>query len=129
MYLGQDYNPLLEVYGEKIENKEYKISENANIEILEKENNYIKLKVTNENESYIGTTEIMYDGWKAKINGIEKDVDTINYIFRGIEVEEGENIVEFYYEPQSLKIGVIVSILGIVILIIYNLYDKRKQKI
>ena len=123
-----EYNPQLEVYGENLKNKEYKISENANIEILEKESNYIKLKVINDDISYIGTTEIMYDGWKVKINGNEKNIDTINYIFRGIEVEAGENIVEFYYEPKSLIIGSIFSIIGVVILMICVLYNKRSER-
>ena len=122
----QNYNPYKEVYGERLNNKEYKISKDAKIDILEKDNNYIKLKINNDYASYIGTTEIMYDGWIAKVNGKERKIDNINYIFKGIELEEGNNIVEFYYKPISLKYGIIISGIGIVILI-FNVIFYRKN--
>jgi hypothetical protein len=127
------YNPQEEIFSDtEIENKKYNVSENDSIEILVKKDNYIKLKVTNENEARLGTTEVMYNGWKVKINGEKGKIDTVNYIFRSVELEPGENIVEFYYMPSSLIIGAYISVVGIVIwvsLLIKYFYDKKNTKI
>ncbi len=50
-----------------------------------------------------------YPGWKATVDGQPTQVLTVDGLFRGVEVGEGQHEVVFYYEPLSVKIGLIVS--------------------
>ena len=122
----EDYSPYKEIYGENLKDKEYKVSEKSKINIVEKRNNYIKLEVNTEYDSYLGTTEIMYNGWVAKVNGENRKIDTINHIFKGLEIEKGNNIVEFFYSPISFKIGTFMSMISIVIFACNIIFYKRK---
>ena len=43
-----------------------------------------------------------YDSdWKVYVNGEEQELIKCNYLFRGVEVPEGQCTVEFRYEPTA----------------------------
>jgi hypothetical protein len=55
-----------------------------------------------------------YDsGWHASVNGRETPVYHANYNFRGVTVPAGRSKVVFWYLPESVIIGAIISVLGI----------------
>lgn len=58
-----------------------------------------------------------YPGWKVRVDGIEKEVLRANYTFRGVELSRGEHKVEFYYEPPSFRIGLVMTVIGFIALI------------
>ncbi|MFV0479538.1 MAG: YfhO family protein [Anaerorhabdus sp.] len=74
--------------------------------------------------------QLPYDkGWSILVNGIEQKVYRANGGVMGVEVPEGESHVEMYFVPQGLKVGVIVSGIGILIFISIvgvDLYKRRK---
>ena len=49
-------------------------------------------------------TDTNYPGWRAYLNGRRVPIATANYLFRGVIVPPGKNIVEFAYEPNSFRI-------------------------
>ncbi|MEK7127307.1 MAG: YfhO family protein, partial [Patescibacteria group bacterium] len=52
-----------------------------------------------------------YPGWKAYVNNIETKIYRADFSFRAVPVPAGDNTVIFQYDPMSLKIGAIISIL------------------
>ncbi len=64
---------------------------------------------------------VPYDeGFKAYINGEETEIEKVNIGFMAIRVKAGsDNEIEFKYTTPYLKEGVIISIAGGVLLIIY----------
>ena len=52
-----------------------------------------------------------YPGWKAYLNNIETKIYRADFSFRAVPVPAGDNTVIFQYDPMSLKIGAIISIL------------------
>jgi uncharacterized membrane protein YfhO len=47
-----------------------------------------------------------YDiGWKAKVDGVPKDLELIDFGFTGLLLEPGRHAVELMYEPPLSKYG------------------------
>ena len=61
-------------------------------------------------------SDLHYPGWKATVDGREVDVERVNYVMRGVEVESGRHRVEFEYEPLSWRIGWILSLAGLIVM-------------
>lgn len=60
-------------------------------------------------------TSIPYSaGWTARVNGREVETEKVNIGFIGIPLEAGEHTIEFFYETPLLKLGFILTIIGIV---------------
>ena len=56
-----------------------------------------------------------YPGWEATVNGQPAKVLPVDTLFRGVEVGEGEHQVVFEYKPFSLKLGIAISLLALLI--------------
>jgi uncharacterized membrane protein YfhO len=58
-----------------------------------------------------------YPGWKATVDGHDAPIHPANVAFRAVSVPAGDHTVRFSYEPASVRIGVLLSLLGIATLI------------
>ncbi|NJM42241.1 MAG: YfhO family protein [Anaerolineae bacterium] len=56
-----------------------------------------------------------YPGWAARIDGVETPIECADSLFRKIAVPSGRHQIEFSYEPQSVRIGAIVSLVGLLL--------------
>lgn len=67
---------------------------------------------------------VPYDrGWKIKVDGERVLPECINYGFIGIPVGEGHHIIKMNYVMPGIRLGLVLTILGIVALI----FTKRKR--
>ena len=103
---------ILAVSMEKYEEKINKLNTNV-MENISYGDNYINGTINSENSGILQITTSYSDGWKAYVDGVETEVFRVNKAFIGINVEEGEHIIEFKYETPYLKLGLIFSIIGI----------------
>ncbi|MCH5195278.1 MAG: YfhO family protein [Oscillospiraceae bacterium] len=76
-------------------------------------------KTSYDSEKLVCFTVPYCTGWSCKINGEKTEVDKINGGFIGIRVPAGECDIEFTYETPMLKYGVIATVTGIVLLLVY----------
>lgn len=60
-----------------------------------------------------------YPGWKAKVDGDETEILRADYTFRAVPLTPGEHLVRFYYDPLSFKAGLLISLAGLGLLIVY----------
>ncbi len=75
-----------------------------------------KVTATEGQSLYIPIT---YDeNWTVKVNGKTQKVNRVLNTYIGVELEEGENVVEFAYVNHNLNKGLIISIATLVILAI-----------
>ena len=51
---------------------------------------------------------------KARVNGEKKPLYRANYAFSAVELGRGENDVEIYYAPDSLKLGIWLGVASLV---------------
>ncbi len=77
------------------------LSENDKAAITEHEDDRVVVEVTAETPKILMLNEYYDSDWKVYVNGEEQELLKCNYLFRGVEVPEGESMVEFRYEPTS----------------------------
>jgi uncharacterized membrane protein YfhO len=57
-----------------------------------------------------------YPGWRALVNGVEAPVMRAGGTFRAISVPPGDSRVELMFRPSGLRLGAVVSLLGLLAL-------------
>ena len=80
----------------------------------DKDNGYLFLPINN------------IDGLNAYVNGKEVEIDSYLNNFVSIRLDNGDNKVEIRYEMPLFKLGVFISILGIILLILFNKIPNNK---
>jgi hypothetical protein len=88
----------------------------AQAQITRYEPNRIELATSNPNEGFLVLSEIFYQGWEARVDGVPTRIYRTNYTLRGIRVPAGDHKVEFVYRPQSLRKGAMGAALGLILL-------------
>jgi hypothetical protein len=92
------------------------IKASGSAKILNESPNKILIKTNTLNETLLVLTDNFYPGWKARVNGEEKEILRANYTFRAIKVPEGESTVEFYFDSKAFKYGVYISLITLLII-------------
>ncbi|MDP2659782.1 MAG: YfhO family protein [Dehalococcoidia bacterium] len=67
--------------------------------------------------AYLFLADVMYPGWKARLDGQETPVRRADYLFRAVDLPAGRHTVEFSFEPRTWTLGWITSLvflLGII---------------
>lgn len=106
-----------------------KLSTKSKVNIQFYSPNKIIVRVDTDQPGFLVLSEVWYPGWKAYINGKETEIFTADYILRAINITRGKSYIVFSYQPNSVKIGVIISLISIAILfVITGWYYKTKIK-
>ncbi len=58
-------------------------------------------------------SDLAFPGWKAVVNGKEKEWDIYGGCLRSVKLPEGKSVVEWTYNPVSFKVGLAVTFLGV----------------
>lgn len=98
----------------------------ANIILYEP--NDVLIETSSKNDSILILNDNFYPGWKVKINGEEREILRGNYTFRAIKIPKGDNAVEFYFESEKFKLGVILAIISIFLILIIIAINKYSLK-
>ena len=59
----------------------------------------VELKSPAPKSAYLVLSDTYYPGWKALVDGVEKEVLRANYAFRGVQLPEGARRVVFFFDP------------------------------
>lgn len=71
------------------------------------------------NDVFAVFSEVYYDkGWKAYVDGEEVPILRADYILRALQLPGGNHTVEFVFDPQSMKISNIISLIASIILVV-----------
>jgi len=95
----------------------------------------IVFRVRTDAPQLLVISEVYYPaGWKAYVDGEEAPIYRANYLFRAVPVPAGEHTVTLRFEPESHRIGLIISwittllVYGTVLSIIGVSYLKKRKK-
>lgn len=55
-------------------------------------------------------------GWKAEIDGNEAEIGRVNYVLRALRIPAGTHSIVFTFDPQSLRITNVVSVISVVLI-------------
>jgi hypothetical protein len=72
--------------------------------------NEVDIRTYSQTDGYLVLSDTYYPGWQAKIDGINVPVLRANYNFRCVSLPKGAHIVNFIFNPTSLKLGLIISL-------------------
>ncbi|HJT25394.1 MAG TPA: hypothetical protein VJ873_12530, partial [bacterium] len=71
----------------------------------------LELTADGRGKALIVSSETAYPGWKLRVNGRERPVETINHSFRGMVLYDGETKASFSFEPVTFRLGFFLSLL------------------
>ena len=121
---------------QKLNDKKYIKNKENSIVLKSKKANQLIYKVDAQTEQFAVFSEAYYgSGWKVMIqNSNDESIDSksmnhyrVNYLLRGMEVPVGNYELRFWFEPQVIVNGSIISVLSFVILLLsVGLYFKKK---
>lgn len=89
------------------------------VKLLRYSPNHLDLIVSCPSNGWLLVTDRWAHGWRANVNGHSVPVFGGNFIFRAVQVEEGDNRVEFSYSPTGFPYLLIISwgTLGLVLIL------------
>ena len=73
--------------------------------------NRLELTADGTGRAMIVSSETAYPGWKVRVNGQERHVETINHSFRGVMLNDGETRASFTFEPVTFRLGLFFVLL------------------
>ncbi len=68
------------------------------------------------------TSEVYYPGWRATVDGVETPILRADYAFRAVPVRAGAHRIEMIFDPWSVKVGIFVSALTVLLVILGGLF-------
>ncbi|MFW6164468.1 MAG: YfhO family protein, partial [Planctomycetota bacterium] len=77
--------------------------------------NEVRLRVTDPAGRRLVLTDTWYPGWRAFVDGEERPIARVNRMVRAVEVRAGERRVHMVYEPQSFRLGLFLSLIGVAV--------------
>ena len=72
--------------------------------------NEVRVSTNASNHAYLLLNDVWYPGWKAYVDGQEKEVMRADFIFRAVELPQGSHEVRFVFDPWTWKVGLVISI-------------------
>ena len=71
---------------------------------------------------------VWYPGWNAYLDGRQVPVYRGNYLFQAVQVPAGSHELRFKYQPFSLTLGAIVSVLGLATAVLLGGLGQKNHK-
>jgi Bacterial membrane protein YfhO len=96
------------------------------VEVAESQANRISLRASGP--GMVVLSEMMYPGWGVKVDGLRKEIEKVDGLFRGVEVAAGDHEVVFYYHPTSVYVGCGIGLAAWGFVGLYFFFSHRKQR-
>lgn len=136
MTLKSQFNPTNEalmVASEAKKMSQKKFTKDGSVTMTKYAPNQINYTADLKGKQFIVFSEMYYkDGWKAFVDGKEKEIVRVNYALRGLEVDGGNHKIEFKFDLPKFHRGNTLAMIGsilILLLIVGMLFlDWKKKK-
>lgn len=89
--------------------------------------NSFLIRLESQNDGILFLSNVYYPGWEAYVDGYRVDILRADFAFQSIIIPKGNHDIEFIYNPKSFRIGKLITIITLIVLVVYYLYDKRKK--
>lgn len=83
-------------------------------EILRYEPETVEIRTSTTSKGFLVLTDSYYPGWTVTVDGQKRPLVRANWFFKAVELEPGNHFVRFDYDPQTLKLGALISLLSAV---------------
>jgi uncharacterized membrane protein YfhO len=125
---GEPWNPLEQALVEQssgVDFKEGKRSPNEDrhedrrASVVRHEPNRVDVTTESAAPALLVLGENHYPGWRAFVDGKSVQVMRVNYNQRGVALTAGNHLVTFVYQPKSVLIGLVISLLTLAALVVW----------
>ena len=90
---------------------------NALLQVVEENSGLTSVKVQSASPGYIVFADTWFPGWQASVDGEAAELLRANFLFRAVQVPEGEHEVSIYFHAQIFRYGVMISLAALVVLV------------
>jgi uncharacterized membrane protein YfhO len=97
----------------------------AEVKILKYSPNQVEIETIGKDKGFLVLADNYYPGWRAYVNGREKNVLRVFYNLRGVYLPPGNSTVTFTFEPLSFKIGAVVSCCTFLGILVFMLAGRK----
>ena len=104
------------------------VTENDQAVITDHEDDRVVVEVTAATPKILMLNEYYDPDWKVYVDGKEQELMKCNYLFRGVEVPEGQCTVEFRYEPKTQYFLLAVSCGSLMVIAVLAVFSVCIQK-
>lgn len=95
-------------------------------QVLEMKASRLKIQTRSDCDSFLYFAQPFYKGWLTLIDGKESTVFRANYAFSASFVKAGEHVIERIYRPQSVRVGLIVTMISTLLLFVFSGFLLRR---
>ncbi len=97
------------------------------VEVVSYKPSKIRVKTQSAEPKILFVSDNYYPGWKAKVDGDVTEILRADYTFMAVPLTPGEHIVEFYYDSDSFKAGLLISIISFLAIILLSFPRPRES--
>lgn len=101
-----------------------KVLRNNCLSNIEYGNDYISGNINAKENGILQITTSYSDGWSAYVDGKKVKLLKVNEAFIGCFVEKGNHSIIFKYETPYLRIGIVLSIVGLILYLVVIIFEK-----
>ncbi|GJH40687.1 membrane protein [Capnocytophaga sp. HP1101] len=99
---------------------QYAVDSTATIALKHMRPDELTYESNNSHEGFAVFSEMYYPhGWKATIDGKEAPIYRVDYTLRGMTVPAGKHEIRFAFEPEIVKTGSRLSLVGGILLLLW----------
>lgn len=118
----------------KIPNQKIERDSSATIDLFSYSPNHLVYETSSKTPQLAVFSEVYYPkGWNAYINGQPAEYFRANYVLRAMVIPEGNNKIEFKFEPKVIQTGSTISLISAILFFLILLsglyYIFRKKEI
>lgn len=93
------------------------------IQNIEDKESLLKYRVDFPKDGFLFMNQTFYPGWKAYVDSKPIEVLRANFLFQAIKVPKGAHEVILNFQPISFKIGLLLTMMGILIIAIFAIFE------
>ncbi|MCP4231518.1 MAG: YfhO family protein, partial [bacterium] len=98
---------------------------NSAAEITRYDDNFVEIKTKSRYPAVLFLGDLYYPGWRATIDRTPVPIIRANGIGRAVELPPGRHTVNFVYKPRSVKLGLIITGITIVVFLALLLTESQ----
>jgi hypothetical protein len=102
------------------------VTDDDTVSIVSYEPERVVVKANLTQEGYLVLSDTHYPGWHVDVDSQASRLHRANLLFRAVYLPAGDHTVEFRFQPQSWRIGAIVSALTALLTVLGLLIFSRK---
>ncbi len=105
------------VLGEKVDYQEPALPGRDEVRMVQDRAGEVVVKSSTEQPGFLVLSDSYYPGWKAFLDGQEVPLLRADYALRSVQVGPGSHEIRFLYDPLSVKLGLAMSIVGLLLVL------------